>query len=223
MLYLRFLHNDVVKYLIKSASIIKLLFSSSINIGFGFRNKINLQMSKVSGTKRKAESDGPKAKKKAKVTEDETLLDKLQDAAHRMRIDSIKMTDAAGSGHPTSCASMAELISAIFFHPDGMNFDPHNPRSFANDKFVLSKGHAAPILYSAWAEAGHFKKEDLLRLRKVDCDLEGHPTPRLDFVDVATGSLGQGLNAACGMAYSMKYFEKVNNRVFVLQRINIKT
>ena len=173
-------------------------------------------MSKVSGTKRKAQDKGPKAVKKQKVSEEGSIQVKIQDVAHKMRIEAIKMTDASGSGHPTSCSSMAELIATIFFHPDGMNFDPNNPRSFANDKFVLSKGHAAPILYSAWAEAGHVKKEDLLKLRKIDCDLEGHPTPRLDFIDVATGSLGQGLNAACGMAYSMKYFEKCSNRVFVV-------
>lgn len=178
-------------------------------------------MSKLSGKKRKRSDEEEvveeeKKPKKAKTKEEDNIVDQLQDVAHRMRIDSIKMTDASNSGHPTSCSSMAELISTIFFHPDGMNFNPHDPRSFSNDKFVLSKGHAAPILYSAWSEAGHVKKEDLLRLRKIDCDLEGHPTPRLDFIDVATGSLGQGLNAACGMAYSMKYFEKVSNRVFAL-------
>lgn len=104
----------------------------------------------------------------------------------------------------------------LFFHPRGMRYDPQNPRAFENDKFILSKGHAAPILYAAWAEAGFVKVEDLLNLRKVDSDLEGHPTPRLEFCDVATGSLGQGLNAGCGMAYSMKYFEKVDNKVYTL-------
>jgi transketolase len=71
-----------------------------------------------------------------------------------------------------------------------MKYDVANPRSFASDKFVLSKGHAAPILYAAWAETGLFPKEDLLNLRKITSDLEGHPTPRLNFIDVATGSLG---------------------------------
>ncbi|CAI2362122.1 unnamed protein product [Moneuplotes crassus] len=141
---------------------------------------------------------------------------KVQDIAHLMRIDSINMTNASGSGHPTSCSSMAELLSTIFFHPNGMKFNPEHPRGFENDKFVLSKGHAAPILYSAWSHAGHIPKDELLNLRKIDNDLEGHPTPRLDFIDVATGSLGQGLNAAVGMAYSMKYFEKVSNKVFCL-------
>jgi transketolase len=95
------------------------------------------------------------------------------------------------------------------FHPK----DPHNP---ANDKFILSKGHAAPIYYAAWAEAGNFPVEDLKNLRKVDSDLEGHPTPRLSFCDVATGSLGQGLGFTCGSAYSSKYFDKINNRYFCL-------
>ena len=93
--------------------------------------------------------------------------------------------------HPTSCSSIAEILSVIFFDEAGMHFhskDPHNP---ANDKFILSKGHAAPIYYAAWAEAGNFPVSDLKNLRKVTSDLEGHPTPRLEFVDVATGSLGQ--------------------------------
>lgn len=91
-----------------------------------------------------------------------------------------------------------------------------NPKSASNDRFVLSKGHAAPILYAAWAEAGLFPKEDLLKLRKVDCDLEGHPTPRLNFVDVATGSLGQGLSVACGMAYCGKFIDKAPYRTYCL-------
>lgn len=82
-----------------------------------------------------------------------------------------------------------------------------------NDKFVLSKGHAAPILYCAWAHAGAFPKEDLMKLRTIGSDLEGHPTPRLPFIDFATGSLGQGLNNACGVAYSMKIMEKRDARV----------
>lgn len=101
------------------------------------------------------------------------------------------MTDASGSGHPSSCTSMAEITATTFFHPEvGMRFDPKNPRSPSNDKFILSKGHAAPVLYAAWAEAGFVDKAELKNLRKYGCDLEGHPTPRLEFVDVATGSLG---------------------------------
>jgi transketolase len=85
-------------------------------------------------------------------------------------------------------------MSVLFFDDSGMNFDPKNPHCPSNDKFILSKGHAAPILYAAWAEAGNFPVEDLKNLRKVTSDLEGHPTPRLSFCDVATGSLGQVIN-----------------------------
>ena len=91
--------------------------------------------------------------------------------------------------------------------------DPHNP---ANDKFILSKGHAAPIYYAAWAESGNFSTSLLGDLRKITSDLEGHPTPRLSFCDVATGSLGQGFGFACGEAYSSKYFDKIPNRYFCL-------
>lgn len=100
------------------------------------------------------------------------------------------MTNASKSGHATSCASMAELTSVLFFDPSGMNYEASNPSLFTNDRFVLSKGHAAPILWAAWAEAGYIKKEELINLRKIDCDLEGHPTPKMPMVDVATGSLG---------------------------------
>jgi transketolase len=84
------------------------------------------------------------------------------------------------------------------------------------DRFILSKGHAAPLLYAAWAEAGALKEEDLLRLRDIHSDLEGHPTPRLPFVDVATGSLGQGLAAGVGMALDAKHIAKTDRRVYVL-------
>jgi transketolase len=93
---------------------------------------------------------------------------------------------------------MAEIMAVLFFRV--MRLDPAEPRSPSSDVFVLSKGHAAPILYAAWAEAGAFPRERLLTLRRLDSDLEGHPTPRLPFVDVATGSLGQGLSAGIGLA-----------------------
>ncbi|XP_053147186.1 transketolase-like protein 1 isoform X2 [Hemicordylus capensis] len=105
-------------------------------------------------------------------------------------------------------------MSVLFFHT--MRYKPSDPGHPSNDRFVLSKGHAAPVLYAAWAEAGYIKESELPKLRKIDCDLEGHPTPRLPFVDVATGSLGQGLGAACGMAYTGKYFDKASYRVYCL-------
>jgi transketolase len=136
--------------------------------------------------------------------------------AATLRIHVIEATNACNSGHATSCASISEFITMLFFHPEGMKYHSTDPQNLENDKLILSKGHAAPILYSAWAKAGLFCKHEVKKLRKIDSDLEGHPTPRLNFIDIATGSLGQGLSAACGMAYSMKYFEKRPNRVFVI-------
>jgi transketolase len=131
-----------------------------------------------------------------------TLVPALQNIATRLRIDSARSTSEAGSGHPTSCFSAAEAVAALFFAE--MRFDPKNPQHPGSDRFVLSKGHAAPVLYAAWAEAGAFARSELLKLRRIDSDLEGHPTPRLPFVDVATGSLGQGICAAVGSALNAR-------------------
>ena len=126
----------------------------------------------------------------------------LRNIATQLRIDSIRSTSEAGSGHPTSCMSAAEIVATLFFAE--MRYDAADPRNPYNDRFVLSKGHAAPILYAAWAEAGLFPREELLKLRQIGSDLEGHPTPRLSFVDVATGSLGQGICAAVGIALNAR-------------------
>ena len=126
----------------------------------------------------------------------------LMNIATRLRIDSMRSTSEAGSGHPTTCCSAAEIVAALFFAE--MRYDPRDPQNPDNDRFVLSKGHAAPVLYAAWAEAGLLARADLLTLRRLDSDLEGHPTPRLPFVDVATGSLGQGLCAGVGMALNAR-------------------
>jgi transketolase len=131
-----------------------------------------------------------------------TELNALRNIATELRIDSIRSTTEAGSGHPTSCMSAAEIVATLFFAE--MRYDPRNPGNHDNDRFVLSKGHAAPILYAAWAHAGLFPREELLQLRRIDSDLEGHPTPRLSFVDVATGSLGQGICAAVGIALNAR-------------------
>lgn len=125
-------------------------------------------------------------------------IESLKGIANQLRIHSIAATTAAGSGHPTSCCSAADLIAALFF--GHMRYDPKNPHYHNNDRFILSKGHAAPLLYAVWAETGLFPAEDLLKLRQLGSDLEGHPTPRLPFVDVATGALGQGLSVGVGMA-----------------------
>jgi transketolase len=130
------------------------------------------------------------------------LVSALKNVATRLRIDSLRSTTEAGSGHPTSCFSAAEIMAAVFFAE--MRFDPKDPRHPGSDRFVMSKGHAAPILYAAWAEAGAIDRAELLELRRIDSDLEGHPTPRLPFVDVATGSLGQGICAAVGIALNAR-------------------
>ena len=144
----------------------------------------------------------------------ENLTTVLKQKANNLRVHSIISTSEAGSGHPTTCMSAAEIVSALFFH--AMRYDPQDPHNPNNDRFILSKGHAAPLLYAAWAEAGIISAEDLLTLRRIDSDLEGHPTPRLEWVDVATGSLGQGLSIGVGMAINAKYLDKSDFRVYVL-------
>jgi transketolase len=130
------------------------------------------------------------------------LVAALHNVSTQLRIDSVRSTSEAGSGHPTSCCSAADLVAALFFAE--MRFDPHDPHHAGSDRFVLSKGHAAPLLYAAWAEAGAFDRARLMTLRQIGSDLEGHPTPRLPFVDVATGSLGQGICAALGSALNAR-------------------
>ena len=142
------------------------------------------------------------------------LLTVLSNKATQLRIDSVKATSEAGSGHPSSCCSAADIVSVLFFSV--MRYDPKNPKLPNSDRFVLSKGHAAPLLYAAWAEAGLFPASELLKLRTLTSDLEGHPTPRLSFVDMATGSLGQGLPAGVGLAFNAKSIDKTDYRTYVL-------
>ena len=142
------------------------------------------------------------------------LIQAIEAMGNKLRIDSIVATAEAGSGHPSTCMSAADLVAAIFFY--AMRYDVDNPKNPANDRVVFSKGHAAPLLYAAWAEAGAFPVERLKTLRQLTSELEGHPTPRLEWVEVATGSLGQGLSCGVGMAFSTKFLDKIDNRVFVL-------
>lgn len=137
----------------------------------------------------------------------------LEAIAKRLRIHSIKMTTKAGSGHPTTCLSMADLTACLFF--DEMKYNPKDSEDLANDELVLSKGHAAPILWAAYAEAGIIPEGNLMNLRKITSTLEGHPTPRMKWVKAATGSLGQGLSVGVGMALAMK-LAKSPGRVYVL-------
>ena len=133
---------------------------------------------------------------------DASLLSSLKNIAARLRIESIRATTASASGHPTSCMSSAELMAALFFAD--MRFDPKHPQHPEADRLIMSKGHAAPLLYAMWAEAGFIPRERLTDLRLFTSNLEGHPTPRLPFVDVATGSLGQGLGFGVGCALNAR-------------------
>src|SRR5438132_5626655 len=142
-----------------------------------------------------------------------SLIPALKNVAAQLRIASMHSPPEACSGHPTSCCSAADLVAALFFAE--MRFDPKDPRQPESDRFILSKGHAAPVLYAAWAEAGAFDRSELLKLRTIGSDLEGHPTPRLPFVDVATGSLGQGICAAVGCALNARRI-KSDYRTYVL-------
>src|SRR5208282_5023756 len=143
----------------------------------------------------------------------DTDIELLKGIANQLRIHSITSTTAAGSGHPTSCCSAADIMATLFFGQ--MRYDAKNPRYYNNDRFILSKGHAAPLLYAAWAETGLFPMEDLVKLRTLGSDLEGHPTPRLSFADVATGSLGQGLGVGVGMALCA-FLDHLDYRTYVL-------
>ena len=143
----------------------------------------------------------------------DTDIELLKGIANQLRIHSIQATTAAGSGHPTSCCSAADLVATLFFGQ--MRYDAKNPHYYNNDRFILSKGHAAPLLYAAWAENGFVPVAELLKLRQFGNDLEGHPTPRLPFVDVATGSLGQGLGVGVGMALAAR-LDNLDYNTYVL-------
>src|SRR6185295_12818998 len=142
-----------------------------------------------------------------------TAIDTLKEKGRRLRILSLRATTEAGSGHPSSCLSAADLTSVVFFNE--MRFDPKDPHNPGNDRFVLSKGHAAPLLWAAYAEAGVITEQDAMSLRRLDSIYEGHPTPRMPWVDVATGSLGQGLSAGVGEALAAR-LDKRNYNTYVL-------
>jgi len=139
--------------------------------------------------------------------------DVLEKIATRLRIHSLKTTSKAGSGHPTTCLSAAELMACLFF--DEMTYSIKDPHDWGSDEFVLSKGHAAPILWACYAESGIFPLKSLMNLRKITSTLEGHPTPRMKWVKSATGSLGQGLSVGVGLALALK-LGKSRRRAYVL-------
>lgn len=140
--------------------------------------------------------------------------EELAELGQQLRVDAIRAADAAGSGHPTSSMSAADLAAVLLAHHLRYDFDrPDHP---GNDRFVLSKGHASPLLYAMYRMAGVVDEKELLTFRRLDSRLEGHPTPRLPWVDVATGSLGQGLPVGVGMALAGKRLDRIPYRVWVL-------
>ena len=137
---------------------------------------------------------------------------KLEETACQIRINIINMLEESQSGHPGGSLSLAEIMSVLYFKE--MKIDPSNPRWEDRDRFVLSKGHGAPVLYAALAERGFFPKEELNNLRKINSMLQGHPDMKgTPGVDMTTGSLGQGLSAANGMALAGK-IDKKDFRVY---------
>ncbi len=143
-----------------------------------------------------------------------TDVDRRRELAQQLRVDSVQMSAAAKSGHPTSAMSAAELMSVLV---DGyLHYDFDTPEHPGNDKLIFSKGHASTLLYAIYRAAGAISPEDLLTYRQFGSRLEGHPTPVLPWVDVATGSLGQGLPIGVGVALAGKYLDRLPYRVWVL-------
>jgi transketolase len=141
------------------------------------------------------------------------IIEFVERKAYTMRCWSVKAPAQAGSGHTTSCLSAADIVAVLFFH--AMRYDPYNYENPDNDRFILSKGHAAPILYAAWRELGLLTDAEMLSYRKFNSVLEGHPTRRFAYAEVATGSLGIGLSIGTGEALCAK-LDKRAYRTYVL-------
>ena len=143
-----------------------------------------------------------------------TRIKELSVISERIRLGIVKSTNAAKSGHPGGSLSIADIMAYLYF--EKMNIDPKNPKWEERDRFVLSKGHTAPALYSALAIRGFFPEEELLTLRQADSRLQGHPDMKgIPGVDMSTGSLGLGISTACGMALAGKLNNK-NYRVYTI-------
>ncbi|HLJ34166.1 MAG TPA: transketolase [Ktedonobacteraceae bacterium] len=148
------------------------------------------------------------------TTKTDPQVQQWTELAGQLRVDSIRSTTTAGSGHPTSSMSAADMMSVLMISYLHYDFDkPTNPN---NDHLIFSKGHASPLLYSMYKAAGAISDEELLTLRKFGSRLEGHPTPVLPWVDVATGSLGQGLPIGVGIGLCGKYLDKLPYHIWVL-------
>jgi transketolase len=140
--------------------------------------------------------------------------DQLQKLANQLRVDSIRTASKAGSGHPTSAMSAAELMASLM--ANHMRYDFDNPDNPSNDHLIFSKGHASSLLYALYKAAGAISDDEMMTYREFGSKFQGHPTPAIPWVDVATGSLGQGLPIAVGVALAAKYLDKTDNRVWVL-------
>ncbi len=143
------------------------------------------------------------------------IIDELKEMATRLRRHIVNMTTAAGSGHPSSSMSAVEVVAALYFG-GFLRIDSQNPTDPDRDRFILSKGHAVPVLYAAMAESGYFSVEETLTLRKLGSPLEGHPNMRrLPGIEASTGSLGQGLSIGLGQALAAR-IDGRDSRVFVM-------
>jgi transketolase len=144
----------------------------------------------------------------------EAQMQALKDRARRMRIDILKMLHGCGSGHTGGSLSATDIMTALYFYK--MRYDPKKPDWKGRDYFILSKGHAAPVLYATLAHAGFIETAELCTLRKLGSRLQGHPDSKyLPGVEISTGSLGQGLSVACGIALAQK-LDKAPNRVYAV-------
>ena len=142
-------------------------------------------------------------------------LDVVADLAAQLRVDSVRSSTSAGSGHPTSSMSAADVLAVLITRH--LRYDWDNPGSAVNDHLIFSKGHASPLLYSVFKAVGVVSEDELLNgYRRFEQRLEGHPTPVLPWVDVATGSPGQGLPDGVGVALAGKYLDRLPYRVWVL-------
>lgn len=136
----------------------------------------------------------------------------IQETCTEIRKDIVRMITESASGHPGGSLSAVEILTTLYFHE--MNVDPKNPENIDRDRFVLSKGHAAPVLYATLSQKGFFPKENLLTLRKLHSILQGHPNMEyVPGIDMSTGSLGQGISTAVGMALAGK-IDKKDYRVY---------
>jgi len=142
-------------------------------------------------------------------------MNDLEGLARLIRYYSLVSTTEAGSGHPTSSLSAADLMSGLMFGGT-FRYDLDDPAHPNNDRLIFSKGHASPLFYSLWAAAGKVSEKELLTLRKFGSPLEGHPTRAFRYTEAATGSLGQGLSIGVGMALNAKYLDKLPYRTYVL-------